>query len=50
MRINAFIGEQSSRDIYKENDLIYNRKEMGTMGIVAYRSTHGSLSLMSHAI
>lgn len=47
MRINAFIGEQSSREIYKENDLIYNHKEME---IMAYRSTHGNLSLMSHAI
>lgn len=31
MRINAFIGEKSSREIYKENDLIYNPEEMGTM-------------------
>lgn len=41
MRINAFIGEKSSREIYKENDLIYNHEEMGTMGMVATEARMG---------
>lgn len=47
MRINDFTGEQSSGEVYKEYDLIYNSEEMGTLGIgghmaKTYRSMLGS--------